>query len=196
VSEHPAGDALLGPDPEAWLAALWDEHSGRVQAYLLRRSDPDTAQDLLSETFLVAWRRIAEVPDAALPWLLVVARNLAANAERAERRRHALATALVRLERAAPALPGAPEELVVERDTLLRALAGLAEAERESLLLVAWDGLSPAQAAEVAGCSRATLHVRLHRARRRMLALASVTPPHPLRPVRQPATPAAPGRPA
>jgi len=154
----------------ARLAALWDAHAVRLHAYALRHSDPDTAQDLLSETFLVAWRRLPDVPADALPWLLVVARNLLHADRRAQVRRRELATELTRLERAAPAVTGTPESLAAEREALLHGLAALSEKEREALLLVAWDGLAPAQAADVAGCTTAALHVRLHRARRRLAA--------------------------
>ncbi|MEG3614762.1 sigma-70 family RNA polymerase sigma factor [Isoptericola haloaureus] len=165
--------APVPPDDAAAarLAALWDDHAVRVHAYALRHTDPDTAQDLLSETFLVAWRRLEDVPDDALPWLLVVARNLRHNTLRAQVRRRELDTELTRLEAAAPAVESAPEALATERDALLRGLAALTEREREALLLVAWDGLSPAQAADVADCTTATLHVRLHRARRRLAAV-------------------------
>ncbi|WP_278235563.1 sigma-70 family RNA polymerase sigma factor [Isoptericola sp. AK164] len=164
--------ARVPPDDAAAarLAAVWDDHAVRVQAYLLRHTDPDTAQDLLSETFLVAWRRLEDVPDDALPWLLVVARNLRRNALRAQVRRRELDAELTRLEAAAPAVDSAPETLTAERDALLRGLASLTEREREAILLVAWDGLSAAQAADVAECSTAALHVRLHRARRRLAA--------------------------
>ncbi|MFE5308619.1 RNA polymerase sigma factor [Isoptericola sp. NPDC056573] len=152
------------------LSALWSAHAVRVQAYLWRHTDPDTAQDVLSETFLVAWRRLDDVPDPALPWLLVVARNLVRNAHRAARRRRTLDDELASLAASAPLPEAAPEALAVERDALLRGLARLGEREREAILLVAWDGLAPADAADVAGCSTATFHVRLHRARRRLAA--------------------------
>lgn len=73
------------------LTALWDAHAVRVQAYALRHTDPDTAQDVLSETFLVAWRRLDQVPEPALPWLLVTARHLVRNTHRAAGRRRSLA---------------------------------------------------------------------------------------------------------
>lgn len=153
------------PGP-ARLDALWRAHAVRVQAYALRHADPDTAQDVLAEVFVVAWRRLDDVPEDALPWLLVVARNLLRNAERARRRRERLTETLGRLESATAGT--APDVVAAERDTLLRALADLTETEREALLLVSWDGLSPADAAQVAGCTRAAFHVRLHRARRRL----------------------------
>lgn len=157
------------------LSALWSAHAVRVQAYLWRHTDPDTAQDVLSETFLVAWRRLDDVPDPALPWLLVVARNLVRNAHRAARRRRTLDDELAALAASAPLPEAAPEALAVERDALLRGLARLGEREREAILLVAWDGLAPADAADVAGCSTATFHVRLHRARRRLAGTSDST---------------------
>ena len=54
--------------------------------------------------------------------------------------------------------------------TLAEALATLAERDREALLLISWDGLSPGQAAAVLGCSRPTFAMRLHRARKRLSA--------------------------
>ncbi|MCA5894276.1 sigma-70 family RNA polymerase sigma factor [Isoptericola sp. NEAU-Y5] len=160
--------------PRARLAALWDDHAVRVQAYALRHTDPDTAQDVVSETFLVAWRRIADVPDPALPWLLVVARNHVRTARRSARRRRVLTDELTLLEASSPLPDGAPESLAAERDVLLRGLARLTAREREAILLVAWDGLAPAEAADVADCTTAAFHVRLHRARRRLASAADV----------------------
>lgn len=150
------------------LAALWEQHAPRVQAYALRHVDPDTAQEVVSETFLVAWRRLADVPGEALPWLLVVARNTIANHRRSHHRARLLATEVARLERVMPRASDATDGLVAERDALLRALARLTAREREALLLVAWDGLAPAEAAAVARCRPSAFKVRLHRARRRL----------------------------
>ena len=62
---------------------------------------------------------------------------------------------------------------------LANALRALTEHEREALLLVAWDRLTPVEAATAAGCSAAAFRVRLHRARRRVaaqLGIAQTTP--------------------
>lgn len=138
-----------------------------VRRYLLRRTGPSVADDVLAETFLVAWRRFGSVPDDPLPWLLGVARRLLANQLRAERRRVALTTRL----RAA----GAPEAYVSAPAlgldcAVAAALAALPAREREALLLVAWEGLDSARAARVAGCSNGAFRVRLHRARRKVAA--------------------------
>jgi RNA polymerase sigma-70 factor (ECF subfamily) len=66
------------------------------------------------------------------------------------------------------AAAGSAEEVTAGRLDALAALARLTAAEREAVRLVAWEGLSPGQAARVAGCSTATFTVRLHRARRRL----------------------------
>ena len=146
---------------DAELEALWHEWHRYVLAYALRRADPATAEDVVAETFVIAWRRLADVPERPLPWLLGVARRVLANQRRGARRRRALAEHL-RERASAPSGPeGAPE------GRALTALASLAERDREALLLHAWEGLDHAQAGTVMGCSGATFAVRLHRARRR-----------------------------
>jgi RNA polymerase sigma-70 factor (ECF subfamily) len=154
-------------EDEERFVALWSEHSPRVMAYALRHLDSDAAQDVVSETFLVAWRRLASVPDDPLPWLLVVARNTIANLRRSGHRQARLAAELERWRQVAePA--AAADVLATERAAVLAGLAALTPREREALLLVAWDGLRPEQAAKVAGCSLPAFHVRLFRARRRL----------------------------
>jgi RNA polymerase sigma-70 factor, ECF subfamily len=159
---------VTGDDAQRF-TELWVRCSPRVMAYCLRHADRDTAEEVVSETFLVAWRRAWELPAEPLPWLLVVARNTLASQRRARQRQDRLAEELARIEwLAAPA--EAAEVTAIDRANLLRALARLSSREREALLLVAWDGLAPADAARVAGCSRPAFHVRLHRARARVRA--------------------------
>lgn len=172
------------PDPLASEAArfnrLWVDYADRVLAYALRHTDRDDAQEVVSETFLIAWRRLASVPGDPLPWLLVVARNTLANQRRSGYRRAALSAELSRLTGLAAA-PSAGD-LVTERSEVLAALAALSPKEREALLLVAWDGLAPAAAAQVAGCTVSAFNVRLFRARRRL-----ERPPEPHRVTARPA---------
>ena len=153
-------------DAEA-LTALWEQHALRVLAYCLRHTDRQDAEDVVSETFLVAWRRQASVPADPLPWLLVTARNALRNRHRGRARQDRLEAELLRVEWLAE--PAAPAEvLAIDRAAMLAALAELTQREREALLLIAWDGLTPVQAARVAGCSVAAFHVRTHRARARL----------------------------
>jgi RNA polymerase sigma-70 factor, ECF subfamily len=139
---------------------LFDQHYRAVCAYALRRAVPGDADDVVAETFFIAWRRLEEVPAEAKPWLLGVARRVLANQRRAAGRRAAL------IARVAGAAPGA-----ADRPTgtpVLRALALLSGRDREVLLLTAWEGLSLEEATAVMGCSRTATKVRLHRARRRL----------------------------
>jgi len=62
----------------------------------------------------------------------------------------------------------APAEIVAERDALIGAFAACSPAEREALLLTAWDGLTYAEAAAVLGCSEHALTVRISRGRARL----------------------------
>jgi RNA polymerase sigma-70 factor (ECF subfamily) len=149
---------------KARLEALFAAHSVSVLAYARRRSDPSTADDVLSEVFAVAWRRLDEVSADAGPWLLACARRVLANGRRTERRRLAL------LDRLRTTTPQVAPGLTTPGSAIGPALASLSERYREAVLLVAWDGLSPQEAAAVLGCSPRTFSVRLHRARKQLLA--------------------------
>jgi RNA polymerase sigma factor (sigma-70 family) len=145
--------------------AIYRAHHGAVRAYLLRRAEPELAQDALSETFLVAWRRLDRLPTDPLPWLLATARRTLANQRRSNRR---LAGLRERIAGSESAAIQDRSEQIADAELVRRALAALPERDREILMLVAWEGLDPARAAEAAGCSRATFAVRLHRARKRL----------------------------
>lgn len=137
-----------------------------VLGYVMRRTgDGHDAADVLAETFLVAWRRLDEVPpgDRARPWLFGVARRVLANHHRGERRRNALGDRL-RAELHFGERP-APEPDVDE--AVADAFRGLSDDDRELLSLVGWEGLDAGQIAIVLGCSRNAARIRLHRARKR-----------------------------
>jgi RNA polymerase sigma-70 factor (ECF subfamily) len=150
------------PERGRRLEALFAEHAPAVRAYALRRIDPSTADDIVSEVFVVAFRRLEEIPSEPLPWLLGTARRVLANHRRASGRRDAMAAQLITLH------AGARREDVGTEPELLGALGRLSERDREILLLIAWEDLDPGSAAAALGCSRATFAVRLHRARRRL----------------------------
>jgi len=161
-------------------AAVFLELSPRIYSFARRHCDPVSAQDVTAETFLVAWRRMDQLPDAPLPWLLGIARNVLRNQVRATIRRDRLVEAIT----SAPAtsrLGRAADAEMLERSRLAEALIQLTHRERESLLLVAWDGLTPAQAATVTGCSANTFARRLSRARARLTAALEDTPDPPRR---------------
>ena len=108
-----------------------------------------------------------ELPADPLPWLLVVARNILSTRRRSGRRADQLWLAAARDLWRMPD-HASPETAVLERERHLAALAACTRPEREALLLVAWDGLSAADAAAVAGCSPRAFAVRLSRARARL----------------------------
>jgi RNA polymerase sigma-70 factor, ECF subfamily len=167
-------------DPEAIerFQALYARHHGRVYAYAVSRAGRQLADEVVSEVFLVAWRRLADVPTPALPWLLAVARNAVSSQFRGRARQQSISAELrAWVTEADLATPDVADQ-VSERISVLTALAALSEADRELLTLVAWHGLSPGEAAQVVGCSTATYSVRLHRARRR-LQRAMACPPGP-----------------
>ena len=167
------------------LEGLFNEHAAAVRAYALRRIDPASADDTVSEVFVVACRRIEEIPPDALPWLLACARRVLANQYRGARRRLALVDRLSFVPGETVGMAGGD---AAER--LLRALDSLSDGDRELLMMIAWEGLDPARAAVALECSRATLAVRLHRARRRLRAaledgeLASSMTPTPMEAVK------------
>jgi RNA polymerase sigma-70 factor (ECF subfamily) len=150
--------------------AIFGACYARVLGYALRRTDDRTAaEDAVSETFLVAWRRLDAVPPEPLPWLLGVARKVLANQRRAAGRR-APDGPLVPLEAVADLDPrAAVADLVADRQAFATAFAALSAADRELLALVSWDGLSAQEAAAVLDCKPATFYLRLYRARRRLL---------------------------
>ena len=152
---------------ETRFEAIYSSCATAVLAYLLRRLPPADAKDVAAETFVVVWRRLAEVPSDPLPWVIGVARNQLRNASRSERRRTALST-LVGDMAAANRWQDVPEHGATAPDALARALAALPEADREVLILVAWDQLDAKESAGVLGCTTGAFRVRLHRARKRL----------------------------
>lgn len=149
---------------------LYREQGRAILAYALRRVDREDAADVVAETFLIAWRRLAEVPadPGARLWLYAVARRVIANLHRSERRRTRLGGRLAESLRAELATHPVPAG---EAAATLRAMAGLSGEDRELLLLVCWEELAPSEAAKVLDVSSLAARSRLHRARRRLRAL-------------------------
>jgi RNA polymerase sigma-70 factor, ECF subfamily len=168
---------LPGKLAEVRFSRLYRENARALLGYALRRStDPDDAADVVAETFLVAWRRLDQVPlgVGSRLWLFGVARNVLANQARGARRRDRLTERLREdLRRELPAhRPAAPGPLV-------DALAELGESDRELLRLIGWEELTPTEAARVLAISPLAARTRLHRARRRLRArLAARTSPN------------------
>lgn len=147
--------------------AIYDAYYPAVHQYAARRTGtPDDTTDVISETFLTAWRRIGDVPEGeeALLWLYGVARRVLANQQRGASRRAVLAERL-RGELAAdrPVVP-------VDLDHVRAAFDELPERDREVLALACWEGLTSERIARVVGCTAIAARARLHRARKRLAA--------------------------
>jgi RNA polymerase sigma factor (sigma-70 family) len=140
----------------------------RILGYALRHcATPEDAADLVSETFLTAWRRFDELPpgDETLLWFYGVAHRLLANQRRGQRRREALSGRLA--GELAKSLQAWFDQTPSDLAPLGRAWRRLRPQDRELLGLVGWEGLDNRQLGRVLGCSPTAVKVRLHRARRR-----------------------------
>lgn len=146
------------------LARLFDDHAIRIHRYFLRRvHDPHAIDDLVSEVFLVAARRIGEIPlDGELPWLYVTARNVLANWRRRSVPSPASDVLLDTVSEAA-----GPGE-VGERLELREAWQALSESDREVLRLAAWEGLSGVELADALEMTPSAAASALSRARSRL----------------------------
>jgi len=159
--------------------ALFERHASAVYNYCFRRSaDWSTAEDLMSATFLEAWRRRDEVrmtQDSIRPWLLGVATNLMRNDWRSRRRRD---VALRRLETLPPAhIPGHDEEVAgrvddeLQMKELLGELGRLPAEQQEAVALVLWSGLSYTDAGVALGVPAGTVKSRVSRGRQALMEL-------------------------
>jgi RNA polymerase sigma-70 factor, ECF subfamily len=165
---HHAEHAAANGDGERF-ELLYRQYFRAVLAYALARLDPELARDVAAETFLVAWRRLSDVPDDPLPWLYGVARKVTAGQLRGDGRRQALRARIVARD-STPGLPADPADVIARREAALAALDTLSDADREVLTLVAWHGLDGRQAADALGINQFSFAVRLHRARSRLSA--------------------------
>jgi RNA polymerase sigma factor (sigma-70 family) len=156
-------------EPELF-SDVFDRYYSEIHGYVSRRLGSSLADDVASETFLIAFdrrRRYDKAHTSARPWLYGIASNLISRHHRAELRRYrALARAGVADE--VDGVEGVPARLDAEalRGRLAAALLEVADADREVLLLIAWAQLSCEEAARAVGISAGTARSRLHRARR------------------------------
>jgi RNA polymerase sigma factor (sigma-70 family) len=148
--------------------SLYAENAVAVLGYFRRRmSDQAEVADAVAEVFTTAWRRIQDVPsgnDGRL-WLFGIARFVLLNERRGNRRRRALASRLSDELATKTQYVQAPTS---SARALVEAMGRLRPDDRELLMLTAWDGLSPADAAVVLELDPGVVRVRLHRARTRL----------------------------
>jgi RNA polymerase sigma-70 factor (ECF subfamily) len=134
-----------------------------LRRYVVRRAPADSVDDIVADVLLVLWRRLDDVPsDDPLPWSYAVARGCLANSRRTTQRQLRLVDRITRLD------PPRERPEVADHPEVHAALAGLAELDREVVLLWAWEGLAPREIAVVTGLSANAVSIRLHKAKKRL----------------------------
>lgn len=158
------------PATETRYRVVFERHYEQVYSYFRRRLDVETARDCTAETFVVAWRKVADIPEGSeLHWLYKVARNVLRNAYRAKRR------SPIKFVEVADRPDGAdsPETIVVRNEEdreVIEALHRLRRNDQEILLLSVWEELPRDDVAAILGCTPHAASQRLHRASRRLAA--------------------------
>ena len=174
-------DASLIARAAAGERAAFDAFVERHQAAVFRftrgiAADAAAAEDALQETFLAAWRSASTFrgSGSARPWLFAIARNAVMRQYRKRVDEPDDLEPLSQLgDEAGWGSADDPEREAIEserREILRRAMATLAVADREILLLRDVEGLSGDEASTVLGITLATMKTRLHRARLRLIA--------------------------
>lgn len=154
-------------DRRARFEAIVDAVYEPLQRYARRRADRDAAEDLVADTLLVVWRRLDDVPDAAvLPWCYGVAAGCLANQRRSARRQARLRWRVAAVDPPADAVDPDP----FPDPELHAALATLPVADQEVLRLWAWEALAPAELGPALGISANAASIRLHRGKAKLAA--------------------------
>ncbi|MCD1269871.1 sigma-70 family RNA polymerase sigma factor [Microbacterium sp. MEC084] len=170
----------------AVFSEIFERHAAAIGAYARRRVGHDAAEDVLSDTFLVGFRRRAAFDsrwDSARPWLLGIA-------TRVIRKHRATETAQWRaFERAAGASGNLPRSDTADADGRLDAsaavhrleprIASLPSRDRDTLLLYAWGDLTYEEVAVAMGVPVGTVRSRLNRVRRKLAPAAPPSTPRP-----------------
>jgi RNA polymerase sigma factor (sigma-70 family) len=172
---------LSRQEPERF-AEVFDRYHAEIHGYVSRRLGSSLADDVASETFLIAFSRRQRYDVAhadARPWLYGIASNLISRHRRAEARHYrALARSIVvdRFDGDTEPLAGRLDAKTM-RGQLAAALVGIRDRDREVLLLVAWAQLSCKEAARALGIPAGTARSRLNRARKKTRAALAVADP-------------------
>jgi RNA polymerase sigma factor (sigma-70 family) len=163
---------LSGPDPGLVFGRLFDSHAAALRHYLVRRVGENAAEDLVSETFLVALRqrhRYDPARAAARSWLYGIATNLMRRHVRDEVRQLRIAAQSVEVPAVSQASRVAERvDAQVAARRLAGALARLSPGDRNVLLLISWAGLDTAGVAEALNIPVGTVRSRLHRVRKQL----------------------------
>jgi RNA polymerase sigma-70 factor (ECF subfamily) len=163
-SHGPKADPEEGQLESQRFTELYRAQHQRIYQFACRRVGPEMATEVVAETFLVAWRKFADVPQSPLPWLYRVASYEIANQRRRQKRSDQLHVEMELL--APPASHGGPAGELP--DLVAVAFDSLSPEDQEILRLAAWEQLSLVEGASVLECSVSAYRMRLHRARLRL----------------------------
>jgi RNA polymerase sigma-70 factor (ECF subfamily) len=179
------GKATVSAERQRVFESLYAKHRLEVLAYCTRRIGAAEAPDACSETFLVAWRRIDDIPEPpkTLPYLYGVASKVLSNNFRALHRRSRL-EALLGVLGVAPSPD--PSVLVIQNsrdEEILAAVRRLKPRDREIVMLYTWEELSRETIAEIMGLTRAAIDQRIHRSYQHLArVLAPMIKSNPIKP--------------
>lgn len=155
------------PDREARFTSLYEATYADLLRFAQRRVHSTHAEDVVAESFVVAWRRLDDLPprlDDARAWLFGIVRGVVLNTHRGAERQRALAVRLADVP--ARSTADVDADLVARQIDISRAWRHLSDLHQEALGLAVLDGLNAPQAAAVLGVSAIAFRLRLSRARR------------------------------
>jgi RNA polymerase sigma factor (sigma-70 family) len=157
---HRRGD--MNSDIHMQFSEMYEANYVDLLRYVQRRAHPAIVDDVVGETFAIAWRRKDDLPDEPRPWLFRTAANVIRSTVRG--RRHQVEAGI----RAYEGLVAGPDHSRVEIIDLIAAWRSLRRADREVLALHVWEDMTDGEAAQVLGQTRAAYSMRLTRAKRRL----------------------------
>lgn len=149
---------------------LFNSHYSTIHRYCARRLGIADAEDAAADVFVVAWRRLDDMPSGAASkaWLFSVAHRVVGNQYRGRRRRANLNSRLSYTGEVSASSSALDNEPDPDLELLAAALDALSERDGEILKLSVWDGLTRAEIASILGINENAVDQRLHRARRRL----------------------------
>ena len=158
----------MSSDDSAGFSAAYDANYADVLRYVQRRTPPSRVDDVVAETFAVAWRRRATLPAEPRAWLFRTASNVMKSTARRESKQQTLAARSWERPLAGVDIDGGLD--------LIAGWRQLSRTDQEAIALHAWEELTDTEAAKVLGCTRATYTMRLSRAKRRLAQLMNPAP--------------------
>lgn len=161
----------LARDNPAVFGELFDRHASALYRYAARRAGEFAADDVIAETFLIAWERLESYDpdhDDARPWLFGIATNLLRRHHRSEARMLKAAARLAARDSVADESEriNAQTDAVVATGFIALALNKMPAIDRDTLLLYAWGDLTYEGIATAMDVPVGTVRSRLNRARR------------------------------